>query len=96
MDEKVINGHNEKIDFETFIYSLGTSALVSLGAIDNPLDEKVEVNLESARQNIEVIELIQEKTRGNLTESEKKVLNAILGEIKAKFVEALKKNVIKI
>ena len=96
MSKGKVEENIEKIDFETFIYSLGTSALISLGAIANPLNQKMEINLNEARHNIEVIELIQEKTTGNLSDKEQKVLSAILHETRSKYIEVVKKEAIKV
>lgn len=91
------NEKNEKIkiDFSTFVYSLGTSALISMGAIPNPINNQNEVNLLDAEQNIDVLILIEEKTKGNLTPDEEKIIGAVLHEVRAKYVEAKEKEVIK-
>ena len=51
------------IDFSTFIFSLGSSALIYLGATPNPQTQKMEKNLDAARQNIEILDLLKEKTK---------------------------------
>ena len=56
----------------------------------------MEINLNEARHNIEVIELIQEKTTGNLSDKEQKVLSAILHETRSKYIEVVKKEAIKV
>ncbi len=81
------------IDFSTFVLSLGTSALYQLGEIgdsESGAEEPVEPNLPVARQTIDVLEMLTEKTRGNLTDTESKLLESILYELHMKFVEANK------
>ena len=85
-----------KIDFSTFLYSLGTAALMSMGVFPDPITKKIRKNLEEARQNIDVIELIEEKTKGNLSKEEDRILAAILNEVRGKYVEAAKSEVIKV
>lgn len=78
------------LSFETFILSLGTATLVATGEVENPVTKKKEKNLEAAKQNIEILEILADKTRGNLTESESKLLNQILYETRLRFVESKK------
>lgn len=78
-----------KVDFGTFLLSLGTSALFHLGLIaDSESGEKTEPNLPLARQTIDAIEMLQDKTRGNLEEEEEKLLQNLLTELRIRFVEA--------
>ena len=74
------------INFETFLLSLGTATLVALGEIENPMTKKKEENLESAKHNIDILEMLYEKTKGNLSEREDKLLSGILYESRLKFV----------
>lgn len=74
------------INFETFVLSLGTATLVSLGEIDNPVTKAREENIEAAKQNIDILEMLVEKTKGNLSEREDKLLSGILYETRMKFV----------
>ncbi len=78
-----------RIDFSTFALSLATSAFYHLGLVDPPPgSERVEKNLPLARQTIDTLELLQEKTRGNLDEEESKLLQSLLYELHLRFVEA--------
>ena len=78
-----------KVDFGTFLLSLGTSALFHLGLVaDSESGNKAEPNLPLARQTIDAIELLQEKTHGNLDEEEEKLLQNLLTELRIRFVEA--------
>jgi hypothetical protein len=81
------------IDFSTFVLSLGTSALYQLGEIGDSKSETegpVEPNLPIARQTIDTLEMLTEKTRGNLTDTESKLLESIVYELHMRFVEASK------
>ncbi len=82
-------GSTAAIDFSTFVLSLGTSALYQLGQVADsesgtPLGEP---NRPLARQTIDTLEMLAEKTRGNLEPGEVKLLESILYELHMKFVE---------
>ncbi len=77
-----------KIDFSSFILSLYSSGLVQLGKVEDPSTGKKAVNLELAKHTINMIAMLEEKTRGNLTEEEDNLLKSLLSEIRVAFVEA--------
>jgi len=79
------------IDFSTFIFSLGSAALISLGATPNPLTQKTEYDLDHAKQNIDLLSLLKEKTTGNLTKDEESLINNLLHSLRLKYIEELKK-----
>ncbi len=72
--------------FSTFILSLSTSALVHLGELPDPISNKKEVNLQLAKQTISIIEMLKEKTKGNLTDEEEKLLDSVLYDVRLKFL----------
>ena len=74
------------IDFSTFIMSLNASALVHLGVIDDPTTGKRIKNLPLGKQTVDMLRMLQEKTRGNLTEEEDKLLHGILYDLKIAYV----------
>lgn len=78
------------IDFETFVLSLSTSAMLHLGQIPNPDTNQPEPNLPLARQTIDILALLQAKTKGNLTEREARVLDDLLYDLRMRFLEASK------
>jgi len=81
-----------KIDFSTFAISLGTSALYHMGVVgETEGGEQPPKNLVLARQTIDTLEMLAEKTRGNLGEQEAKLLESLLYELRMRFVEAGKK-----
>ncbi len=75
------------IDFPTFILSLASSAQVHLGLIPNPVSGKPEKNLGLAKQTIDILAVLQEKTKGNLAKEEDRLLEGILYDLRMKFVE---------
>lgn len=90
MDEATPNKKDPlpKIDFSSFILSLYSSGLVQLGKVEDPTTGKKDINLNLARHTIDMIAMLEEKTKGNLTEEEKNLLKALLSEIRMAFVEA--------
>ena len=86
-------GGGTSIDFSTFVLSLGTTALYQLGQIgstEGEASKPTEPNLPVARQTIDALEMLTEKTRGNLSDGEAKLLESILYELRMRFVEASK------
>lgn len=81
----------QPIDFSTFIFSLGSAALISLGATPNPLTQKVEYDLNHAKQNIDLLSLLKEKTAGNLTKDEESLINNLLHSLRLKYIQELDK-----
>ena len=79
------------IDFSTFVLSLATSALYHLGASAGP-DVKVgAVNLPLARQVIDILGILKAKTTGNLDPDERQILDALLFDLRMKFVEVCRR-----
>lgn len=80
------------VSFSTFALSLHGSALVHLGLIPNPAGQKPQVDLELARHNVDLLEMLKEKTKGNLSEDENNLLDNILYELRMVYLEVCKKN----
>ena len=77
------------ISFTQFVISLASSAAVHFGDMPDPAGTKhLEPNLEGARQMIEILALLDLKTRGNLSAEERQVLEQVLYELRLRFVEA--------
>ena len=75
------------IDFYTFVLSLGSSAFVHLGDAPHPeTGERATPNLQLAHQTIDILAMLQEKTRGNLTPQEEKFLEAMLTDLRLRYV----------
>ena len=81
-------GKLSKIDFSTFILSLSTSALYQMGLVDGPEGGRVdEPNRALAQQTIDSLEMLRDKTGGNLDEDERKLLDSLLYELRMQFVK---------
>jgi Domain of unknown function (DUF1844) len=76
-----------QINFPTFIASLNASALVHLGVIEDPVSGKAEKNLPMAKQTIDILSMLQQKTAGNLTTEEDSMLKSILYDLRILFVK---------
>ena len=81
---------SNEISFSSLIISLGTSAMIHLGVMEDPNTKKIEKHVELAREEIDLISMLQEKTKGNLTDQEAKVTEQVLYELRVKFVETTK------
>lgn len=79
-----------QINFSTFLMSLSTQALMHLGEIPSPLSGKVEIDVPMAKQMIDIIGVLREKTRGNLDTGEDKLMEEILFNLRMEYVEAAK------
>ena len=82
----------DQLTFSTFILSLSTSVLVSLGELPDPLKNEESLNLPLAKQTISLIEMLMEKTKANLTEEEDRLISNILYDLRMKYVETAKKS----
>ena len=83
-----------EIDFTTFVVSLATSVQMHLGLIQDPTSakkgEKVKPNLDHAKQTIDILGMLQEKTSGNLNKQEEELLKNLLYDLRITFVEQKK------
>jgi hypothetical protein len=78
-----------RIDFSTFVLSLAASAMVQLGIAPGPEGEQREAaDLRMARHTIDTIEMLIEKTRGNLDADEERLVQSVLYEVRMSFVRA--------
>lgn len=78
------------VSFTTLVLSLATTAAVHFGDLSDPSTGQREVNLEGARQMIDLLGILEQKTRGNLTPDESAVLEQVLFELRMRYVEAQK------
>jgi hypothetical protein len=76
-----------KINFATFIFSLNSSVLLQLGLIEDPATGKKTKNLPLAKQTIDILGMLEEKTRGNLTKDEETMLKNILYDLRMIYVK---------
>jgi hypothetical protein len=84
-------GKPAQIDFYTFVFSLGSSAFIHLGDAPHPESgQPVAPDLALAQQTIDLLAMLKEKTRGNLTAEEEKFLDHLLLDLRLRFVEKSK------
>jgi hypothetical protein len=74
------------IDFPSYLLSYYTQGLVLLGEVPSPYSGKKEEDVDAARHTIEILTLLQEKTKGNLTQDEGKLLENVLYELRMKYM----------
>jgi len=79
-----------QVDFSTFIMSLTSSAFYHLRDMPDPSTGKKEVNLPAVQQTIDMLIMLREKTKGNLKEDEKKLLEQLVYELQVKYVAKTK------
>lgn len=79
------------IDFTTFVLSIASAAYMGLGLVPSEPGKPVEPNGELAKQNIDLLEMIFEKTKGNRTADEDRLIEQLLFELRLRFVEFSKK-----
>ena len=75
------------LNFATFIFSLNSSALVHLGMLEDPATRQKVKNLPLAKQTIDILGMLEEKTQGNLSEDEEKMLKNILYDLRIIYVK---------
>ncbi|MDR0842517.1 MAG: DUF1844 domain-containing protein [Acidobacteriota bacterium] len=74
------------IDFPSYVLGYYTQGLVLLGAVPNPYTNKMEEDVESARNIIDILTMIEAKTKGNLSGEETQLLGSVLYELRLKFM----------
>ena len=79
-----------EITFKTFVLTLASQAMVHMGVAPDPIEGKVKTSLPHAKQMIDIISMLREKTRGNLEAEEITMLDNMLFELRMMFVELSK------
>lgn len=87
-----MQSQSRSLDFTTFVLSISSAAFMGLGLAPRPDTNKPEIDLELAKQNIDLLELMKEKTKGNLSQEEEKLLDSMLFETRLRFVETQKQS----
>lgn len=80
-----------EIDFGMFVMSLASSVLVHLGEIEHPDASQRQLNLPLAKQTLDLLGVLRDKTRGNLTQEEAQILDNLLYDLRMKYVDAKKR-----
>ena len=90
--EQAQQGANQamKLDFTSFIMSLAHQAVVLLGEAPNPETNLVATNIEAARQTIDILGILEDKTKGNLNDAEKNLLDEVLTGLRMAYVKKTK------
>jgi len=81
-------GQNLEATFSTLIISIASSAVVALGLEKNPQTGQLEKHLDIAQYSIDLLAVLRDKTKNNLSESEKNYLEAIIQDLQMKFIQA--------
>ena len=76
-----------EITFSSFLFSLSTSAFVHLGAVPDPASGKADRNLSLAKQTIDLLGLLREKTRNNLTREEEDLFDHLLYDLRMRYIK---------
>ncbi|UCD86170.1 MAG: DUF1844 domain-containing protein [Deltaproteobacteria bacterium] len=79
-----------EMNFSNFILSLSTSVLIHLGEIPDPLSNQKQKNLPFAKQTIDILEILKDKTKGNLEKEEERLLDNLLYDLRMKYVQEAK------
>ena len=74
------------IDFIAFVHSLSVGALMALGEVENPVSHAFETNLDLARQNIDILAMLRDKTAGNLSPEEESFLTEVVPQVQLLYV----------
>ncbi len=85
--EKIEQTPLPEINFSTFIFSLNTSALLHLGEVPDPGTGKQQADLPMAKQTIDLLAMLEVKTRGNLTSDEENLIKHILYDLRLRYVQ---------
>ncbi len=76
-----------EVNFAAFIFSLGRSAFIHLGEEPDPVSGEKKVSLPLAKETIDIISMLEEKTKGNLTQEEDQLTKNLLYALRMRFVE---------
>jgi len=79
-----------EVNFLSFVLGLGTQALLHLGDMENPVSHRVERDLEAAKQVIDLLGILREKTRNNLEPAEEAMLDSTLYDLRMRYVELVR------
>lgn len=78
---------NIQPSFSILVMSIASSAAMALGLAPNPQTNKIEKDKNMAKFNIDLLLVLQEKTKNNLVEDEKKFLDSVLSDLQMKFLD---------
>jgi len=84
-------GTGGRIDFPSYVLSYYTQSLVLLGEVPNPYTNQKEEDLEAARHTVDILGMLRDKTRGNLSAEEAQLLESVLYEVRMKYMAKTQK-----
>jgi hypothetical protein len=77
--------------FFSLVMTFQAAAMQQMGKLKNPISDKIERDLQQAQLSIDILDMLEEKTHGNLSEDETKLLKGILQELKLNYVDEMSK-----
>jgi len=80
------------VDFSSIVFPFYTQALMKLGLLENPQSNQLEENLEYARRLIDLLDLLKDRTKGNLQPEEENFLEAVLSQLKMHYLNKTEAN----
>ncbi len=89
----MVKSNEPKIDLKAFFLSISSAAFIGLGMVPPLQGGSLQIDLAMAQQNIDLLELMEEKTRGNRTPEEDQLVGRLLVELRMKFIEKSKNKV---
>ncbi len=84
-------GTGAHIDFPSYVLSYYTQSLVLLGEVPNPYTNQKEEDLEAARHTVDILGMLKDKTKGNLSQDEEQLLDSVLYEVRMKYMAKINK-----
>ena len=88
-DNQKTEEHYPEVNFISFVLSLSTSVMYHFGDFPDPVTKKAERNLSAAKQTIDILNMLKNKTAGNLDENEKSLIDGILYELMMRYVKEM-------
>jgi hypothetical protein len=81
--------HYPEVNFVNFVLSLSTSAMFHFGDLPDPLTKQAEKNITAAKQTIDILGMLKEKTKGNLDSQEQSLIDGVLYELRMRYVKEI-------
>jgi hypothetical protein len=79
--------------FAQLLYIFHSAGMQGLGKIMNPMTNKIDPNLEQAKQSIDMLEMLRDKTKGNISADSERLLHQFLSELRLNYVDEVNKKV---
>ncbi|MFQ6091760.1 MAG: DUF1844 domain-containing protein [bacterium] len=92
MAEETSSMDTKSILFKQLVLSFQASAMQQMGKLMNPFTQKIERNMSQAQMSIDMLDMLKEKTKGNLTEEEARLIEGVLFELRMNYVDEVEKD----